>query len=182
MAHEQTLVQYDQIINSCKTIFIKKAADYGTSWRVLRPISVTDQIMIKALRIRNIQETGTQKVEDKIDSEYKGIINYGIIALIQFALPADDHWELGPEETEQWYDKQVAEVRGLMQNKNHDYGEAWRMMSGQSFVDLILSKLQRIRNIIANEGKTQVSEGMEANFADIINYAIFALIRMDEMN
>lgn len=180
MAQKETLAQYDPIITGCKDIFLKKTEDYGTSWRVLRPISVTDQIMIKALRIRNIQETGLQKVEDKMDGEFRGIVNYGIIALIQLQLPSEEQWELPVIEAEKRYDEQVAGIRRLMLDKNHDYGEAWRQMSQQSFVDLILSKLQRIRRIIANEGKTKISEGMESNFADIVNYAVFALILMEE--
>lgn len=179
MPQKETLAQYDCIITGCKDIFLKKTEDYGTSWRVLRPISVTDQIMIKALRIRHIQETGSQKVEDKIDAEFRGIINYGIIALIQLSLPPEDRWELSLPEAEESYDRQVTEIRNLMINKNHDYGEAWRQMSEQSFVDLILSKLQRIRMIIANQGRTKISEGIESNFADIVNYAVFALILME---
>ncbi|MGH2642470.1 MAG: DUF1599 domain-containing protein [Chitinophagaceae bacterium] len=173
---EETNVQFDQIIAKCKDIFLKKSQDYGTSWRVLRPISITDQIMIKALRIRNIQETGFQKIEDKTEDEFQGIINYGIIGLIQKQLPADDNWDLDIQEAEKWYDKEVWEVRKLMQHKNHDYGEAWRQMSLESLVDLILSKLQRIRQILRNKEKTIVSEGVEANIMDIINYAVFALI------
>lgn len=173
---EDTNAQFDHIIAACKDVFLKKSQDYGTSWRVLRPISITDQIMIKALRIRNIQETGSQKISDKTEDELCGIINYGIIALMQQRLPADDDWELNVKDVEVYYDEEVNEVRGLMQNKNHDYGEAWRQMSEESLVDLILSKLQRIRQILKNEGKTLVSEGIEANIMDIINYAVFALI------
>lgn len=177
---EETNAQFDHIISICKDIFLKKSQDYGTSWRVLRPISITDQIMIKALRIRNIQETGLQKIADKTEDEFRGIINYGIIALIQQHLPSDDNWELEVQEVEKWYDKEAKEVRKLMQSKNHDYGEAWRQMSMESFVDLILSKLQRIRQILKNKGKTLVSEGIEANIMDIINYAVFALILEEE--
>jgi hypothetical protein len=180
MSLEKTLDQYDRVVAACKDIFIKKSRDYGTSWRVLRPVSIADQIMIKALRIRNIQETGIQKIDDKAEEEFRGIINYGVIALIQEKLPADDRWDLPPDEVEKWYDATIAEVRTLMQNKNHDYGEAWRQMSQESFVDLILSKLQRIRMIIRNEGKTTVSEGIASNIMDMINYAIFALIQGDE--
>ncbi|TAM94792.1 MAG: DUF1599 domain-containing protein [Chitinophagaceae bacterium] len=177
---EDTNAQFDHIIAACKDVFLKKSQDYGTSWRVLRPISITDQIMIKALRIRHIQETGSQKIADKTEDEFRGIINYGIIALIQQTLPADDDWELNVEDVEIYYDEKVNEVRHLMQNKNHDYGEAWRQMSEESLVDMILSKLQRIRQILKNKGKTLVSEGIEANVMDIINYAVFALILEEE--
>lgn len=179
---DDTNAQFGHIIAKCKDIFLKKSQDYGTSWRVLRPVSIADQIMIKALRIRNIQETGSQKIADKTEDEFRGIINYGIIALIQQQLPADDDWELNVQDVERYYDKEVSEVHRLMQNKNHDYGEAWRQMSLESLVDLILSKLQRIRQILKNKGKTLVSEGIEANMMDIINYAVFALILEEEKN
>lgn len=181
MGQTETLRQYDQELIACRNIFVDKVGDYGTSWRVLRPISITDQIMIKALRIRNIQETDTQKIADKIEDEFRGIINYGIIARIQLSMPVDTQWELTQEEATHAYDDKASTVRQLMQDKNHDYGEAWRQMSQQSFVDLILSKLQRIRQIIAQDGKTRVSEGMDANFADIVNYAVFALIQISEI-
>jgi hypothetical protein len=173
---QQTIDQYNAVLVSCKDIFLKKSRDYGTSWRVLRPVSITDQIMIKALRIRHIQQTGVRRIEDRPEDEFRGIVNYGIIALIQQDLPADDRWELAAEESSAWYDSKVKEVRSLMEKKNHDYGEAWRQMSQQSFTDLILSKLQRIRHILRHDGKTLVSEGISSNFMDIINYAVFALI------
>lgn len=180
MTEPQTIAPYNRVMEENKEIFLKKSMDYGTSWRVLRPISITDQIMIKALRIRHIQQTGLQKVADTLEGEYGGIINYGIIALIQEELPQDDHWELSVEEAERRYDRKVDDIRLLMQNKNHDYGEAWRQMSPESFVDLILSKLQRIRQMIKHQGKTLVSEGMTSNFMDIVNYAAFALITQAE--
>lgn len=173
---QQTIDQYDAVLVSCKDIFLKKSRDYGTSWRVLRPVSITDQIMIKALRIRHIQQTGVRKVEDRQADEFRGIVNYGIIALIQEDLPADEDWELQPEQASRYYDEKAGEIRRLMEDKNHDYGEAWRQMSQESFTDLILSKLQRIRQILRHEGKTLISEGISANFMDIVNYAIFALI------
>jgi hypothetical protein len=175
-----TLAQYREVVNQCKELYVKKAQDYGTSWRVLRPISIVDQLYIKAWRIRQIQETGNQKIADSIESEFVGIVNYGIIALIQAALPADADTELSGEKAKELYEAHACEVENLMQQKNHDYGEAWRAMSQQSFVDLILVKLLRIRQILANDGKTIVSEGMDANFIDIVNYAIFALIKMHE--
>ncbi|MHB1923038.1 MAG: DUF1599 domain-containing protein [Chitinophagaceae bacterium] len=175
-----TYHQYNQVIKICKEIFIQKAKDYGTSWRMLRPISIVDQIFIKAQRVRTIQGLGTQRVEDKIDNEFKGIVNYGIIALIQSELGNDSRIEIALPEMEALYDKKIFEVRELMMAKNHDYGEAWRSMSQESFVDLILVKLLRIRQILQNDGKTLISEGPEANFQDIINYGVFALIKMSE--
>ncbi len=175
-----TLSQYRGVVNQCKELYVKKAQDYGTSWRVLRPVSLVDQLYIKAWRIRQIQESGNQKIADSIESEFIGIVNYGIIALIQAALPADAEIELSGTEAKNLYETYALEIENLMLQKNHDYGEAWRAMSQQSFVDLILVKLLRIRQILANDGKTIVSEGMDANFIDIVNYAIFALIKMHE--
>lgn len=159
---------------------MKKASDYGTAWRVLRTISIVDQIFIKAQRIRTIQEKKQQKVADDITAEFKGIINYAVIGLIQLALPADAPEELELQQVAALYDENVSTAKRLMQDKNHDYGEAWRSMSQESFVDLILMKPQRIRQILSNEGKTLVSEGIDANYHDILNYAVFALILMAE--
>jgi hypothetical protein len=175
-----TLHQYHAIIAKCKDLYVKKAADYGTSWRVLRPVSIVDQIYIKAWRIRQIQEMQSQLIDDSIESEFVGIVNYGIIALIQHFLSSDAPIELTAEVAKTYYEQRAEEVKSLMLKKNHDYGEAWRAMSQASFVDLILVKLLRIRQIIANDGAVQVSEGADANFADIVNYAIFALILMNE--
>jgi hypothetical protein len=175
-----TIQQYDEAIKSCRDIFIKKTNDYGTAWRVLRTISVVDQIFIKAKRIRTIQEKQLQKIGDSIASEFKGILNYAVIGLVQLELPADAPEELGVDETARLYDHQVAAAKNLMADKNHDYGEAWRDLSQESFTDLILSKLLRIRQIIANNGKTLISEGIDANYHDIINYAAFALILIGE--
>ncbi|HMU47410.1 MAG TPA: DUF1599 domain-containing protein [Chitinophagaceae bacterium] len=170
--------QYDEAINTCKDIFVKKARDYGTAWRVLRTISIVDQIFIKAQRIRTIQEKKEQKIADDVASEFRGIINYAVIGLIQLDLPEDAPEEMNIDEVSMLYDKKISMAKSLMENKNHDYGEAWRTMSQQSFVDLILMKLQRIRQILNNEGKTLVSEGIDANYVDIINYGVFALILM----
>lgn len=175
-----TLDQYRNVVSRCKDLYVKKAQDYGTSWRVLRSISIVDQIYIKAWRIRQIQELGTQKIGDSIESEFVAIVNYGIIALIQSALVDNTNTELTAREAKNWYELKAKEVEDLMLQKNHDYGEAWRDMSQQSFVDLILVKLLRIKQILANDGQTIVSEGMDANFCDIINYGIFALIKSDE--
>lgn len=171
--------QYEEAVKRCRDIFLKKTRDYGTSWRVLRIISVTDQIFIKAQRIRTIQEKKTQKIGDDIASEFMGIVNYGIIGLIQLDLQAEME-EMDPGEVEQRYQQKYEFTKKLMLDKNHDYGEAWRDMSQESFVDLILMKLQRIRQILQNDGKTLISEGIDANFTDIINYAVFALILMGE--
>jgi Nucleotide modification associated domain 1 len=172
--------QYDQVIHTCKDIFLKKSKDYGTAWRVLRTISIVDQIFIKAQRIRTIQEKKQQKVADDIAGEFKGIINYAVIGLIQLDLKADAPEELELSKVSALYDQYVTNSKKLMQDKNHDYGEAWRSMSQESFVDLMLMKLQRIRQILANDGKTLISEGIDANYNDIINYSVFALILMGE--
>jgi len=175
-----TLLQYNSVLQQCRDLFLKKTEDYGTSWRVLRPVSITDQIFIKAWRIRQIQEKKVQLIADSIESEFVGIVNYGIMALVQEAAAADEDLEWQTGKALAAYDQQAEAVRQLMLQKNADYGEAWRQMSQQSFVDLILTKLLRIRQIIANDGKTVVSEGAAANFSDIVNYAVFALILMQE--
>jgi hypothetical protein len=175
-----TLEQYNKAVAAAKDIFMKKAADYGTSWRVLRPISVADQIYIKARRIRQLQEHEIQMVDDDIPSEFKGIINYAIIGLIQLEIGDEEIETLPLDECESRYDEKVKVVRALMEMKNHDYGEAWREMSQESFADLIMMKIYRMKQIIRNEGKTIMSEGLDANYMDIMNYAIFALILLDE--
>lgn len=177
---KNTEQQYNAAIQQCRELFLKKTADYGTAWRVLRAISVRDQIFIKAQRIRTIQEKGTQKIGDAIHDEFIGILNYAVIGLIQLELPEDAPEELSVEEVAHLYKDKIERAKDLMQNKNHDYGEAWRSMSQESLTDLILMKLQRMRQIISNEGKTMVSEGLDANYFDIINYAVFALIHIQE--
>ena len=175
-----TIQQYDTAVKLCREIFLKKTTDYGTSWRVLRTISVVDQIYIKAKRIRTIQETGSQKIDDDIASEFKGILNYGVVGLMQMELKADEVEDLDVHTVQHLYDKVIANAKALMENKNHDYGEAWRDMSQESFTDLILSKLLRIKQILTNKGQTLISEGIDANYYDIINYAVFALILISE--
>lgn len=175
-----TLDQYHDVRTRCKTLFLQKTADYGTSWRVLRPVSVADQIYIKAWRIRQLQSGAKQLVDDSIESEFIGIVNYGIIGLVQLTLPQDESLELTPEEAGAFYQQQADLVEALMLRKNNDYGEAWRQMAQESLVDLILTKLLRIRQILANDGHTQVSEGIDANLNDIVNYALFALIKIEE--
>lgn len=176
----KTSNQYDTAVASCKDIFMKKMKDYGTAWRILRTSSITDQIFIKAQRIRNIEDKGTQKIHEDIRSEYIGIINYSIIGLIQLELKNDDRMELPAEEVGKLFDKYAKEAKSLMEDKNHDYGEAWRDMRISSLTDLILMKIMRIKQIEDNKGETIISEGIDANFHDMINYANFALIKLNE--
>ena len=173
---DNTNQQYDTAVNSCKEIFIKKTKDYGTSWRVYRTISVVDQIYIKAKRIRTIQEKGKQKINDDVLSEFKGILNYAVIGLIQLDINDDEVEDLPVDLVSKLYDEKIVISKKLMQDKNHDYGEAWREMSQESFVDMILARVLRIKLILANSGTTIMSEGIDANYFDIINYAVFALI------
>jgi hypothetical protein len=175
---ETTAVEYKEIIASCKALFEKKTKDYGTAWRILRLSSITDQIFIKAQRIRSIQEKGVQKVDDPIKDEFTGIINYCILAMIQMQLEKSDKLEIPYEELEPLYDIAVEETFQLLQNKNHDYGEAWREMRVSSITDIILMKLLRVKQIEDNAGKTLVSEGVKANYQDMINYAVFASIKL----
>jgi hypothetical protein len=175
-----TSIQYDNIIKKCRDLFIKKMQDYGTSWRILRLESLTDQIFIKAKRIRSIQESGVNLVGEKSENEFVAIINYGLMALIQCELGEDYNIELSYSKVEEMYDKYATQTKDLMLKKNHDYGEAWRDMRTSSMTDLILQKILRLKQIEDNKGKTLVSEGVEANYSDIINYAIFCLIRLSE--
>jgi len=173
---EKTAIEYKQVISNCKALFAKKTRDYGTAWRILRLPSITDQIFIKAQRIRSIQDKGVQKIGDPISDEFVGIINYCVIALVQLELADSEKTELSFEELEPLYDKVVDETFSLQQDKNHDYGEAWRDMRVSSITDIILMKLLRVKQIEDNQGKTLVSEGVKANYQDMINYAVFALI------
>lgn len=170
--------QYDTVITECKNLFDKKMSDYGAAWRILRLPSLTDQIFIKAQRIRCLQENAIRKVDEGEKSEFIGIINYCIMALIQLELGVVDQPDLSTEEAIILYDKHVMSTKKLMENKNHDYGEAWRDMRISSLTDLILQKLLRVKQIEDNEGATLVSEGIDANYQDMINYAVFALIHM----
>ncbi len=174
-----TADEYKAIIGHCKAIFQKKHQDYGSAWRIMRLPSVTDQIFIKAKRIRAIQENKAQKIADDICSEYIGIINYCIIALIQLSLDEDAPLELPYAPLEEAYDAQVQATLELLIAKNHDYGEAWREMRTSSMTDLILMKLHRVKQIEDNEGKTAISEGVAANYQDILNYSVFCLIKLD---
>lgn len=172
--------QYDAAVQSCREIFLHKIRDYGTSWRILRTSSLTDQIFIKAQRIRTIQETGVSRVEESVADAFRGIVNYAIIALIQLGMRESDPMQLGEKEVMQHFDEQAARIKSLMEAKNHDYGEAWRDMRIASFTDLILMKIMRVKQIEEHEGKTEVSEGPAAHYMDMANYAIFALIKLSE--
>ena len=165
------------MIGKCRELFLKKTIDYGTAWRILRTSSLTDQIFIKAQRIRTLEEKGVNKVGEGIEDEFIGIVNYSIMALVQLELTVSEEQELGTERALFFYDKQIAVTKELMMTKNHDYGEAWRDMRISSFTDLILMKLLRIKQIEDNSGKTLVSEGVDSGYRDIINYAVFALIQ-----
>lgn len=175
-----TSVQYDAAIAVCRDIFSRKLHDYGTAWRAFRSSSLTDQIYIKAKRIRGIQERGSSKVDEGIVPEFMGIINYSVMALVQLELGYTDDHSLKAEQAMKYYDDYIAKAKALMEDKNHDYGEAWREMRISSLTDMIIVKLQRIKQIEDNQGKTIISEGIDANFYDIINYAVFALIRLAE--
>lgn len=177
MAHN-TSSEYDAIVKVCKDIFIKKTKDYGTAWRILRPSSITDQIFIKAQRIRTIEDKKINKVGDDIIGEYIGIINYCIIAMMQLELGTDAPLELNPDDVEITFNQKVRETKDLMLDKNHDYGEVWRDMRVSSLRDLILMKILRVKQIEDNDGKTLASEGVKANYQDMVNYAIFALIKL----
>jgi hypothetical protein len=176
--NDKTAHEYKEVIASCKALFARKTHDYGTAWRVLRIPSITDQIYIKAQRIRSIQEKGVQKVDDPIKDEFVGIINYCIIALIQLKLQGSAKMEMNFEELEPLYDEAANETFDLLQNKNHDYGEAWRDMRVSSMTDIILMKLLRVKQIEDNQGKTLASEGVKANYQDMINYSVFCLIKL----
>jgi len=171
-----TSQEYDKVIATCRTLFINKMKDYGSAWRILRLPSLTDQIYIKAQRIRSLQENEIRKVDEDETGEFIGIINYSIIALIQLELGVADQPDLNSEKATLLYDQKIKATKDLMEAKNHDYGEAWREMRVSSVTDLILQKLLRVKQIEDNKGKTLVSEGIDANYQDMINYSVFALI------
>lgn len=178
---DKTTQQYDTVKSICRDLFSKKMKDYGTAWRILRPKSVTDQIYIKAQRIRSIEEKGVNKVSEDACSEFIGIINYAIMGLIQLEL-GPTGIELSAEQTMELYDKYFTQANLLMQDKNHDYGEAWRNMRISSYTDLILMKINRTKQIENNQGITLASEGINANYLDMINYAVFAMIKIEFEN
>ena len=174
-----TSQEFDKVIAICRDLYSKKMKDYGSAWRILRHPSLTDQIFIKAQRIRSLQENEVRKVDEGESSEFIGIINYSIMALIQLDKGIAEQPDLDVEEAVALYDEKVKLTKDLMENKNHDYGEAWRDMRVSSLTDLILQKILRVKQIEDNKGKTLVSEGIDANYQDMINYAVFALILMD---
>ena len=178
MATHNTVEEFSAVISVCRDIFEKKLKDYGTSWRIMRPSSLTDQIFIKARRIRSLEEKGVEKaaVNEGIEPEFIGIVNYCAIALIQLQLGAGE--PILAEEAIKLYDEQIKKSTALMMNKNHDYDEAWREMRVSSFTDIILQKLMRTKEIEDHHGKTLISEGVDANYMDMINYALFALIKI----
>lgn len=178
MAEHNTEKEFNDAIAECKEVFVKKLKDYGASWRILRPTAVTDQILIKANRIRTLETKKEAMVDEGILPEFKGIVNYGIIGLIQLELGMSDTVDISNEEAIRLYDRFIDQTTKLMLAKNHDYDEAWRLMRISSYTDMILSKLQRIKQIEDNDGKTLVSEGIDANYMDMINYALFALIKL----
>ena len=177
---QKTSEQYNVVVSQCRSLFEKKMSDYGSAWRILRLPSLTDQIFIKAQRIRVMQENDIRKVDEDEIPEFIGIINYSIMALIQLENGVVEQPDLTTEKALEHYDKHISETKLLMENKNHDYGEAWRDMRVSSLTDLIIQKLLRVKQIEDNKGKTLVSEGIDANYQDMINYAVFALIHIDE--
>lgn len=178
-AMPNTVEQFEHVIDICREVFQKKLHDYGASWRVMRPSSLTDQLYIKANRIRNIQMKGLNKVDEGVEPEFIGVVNYGVIALIQLELGVADTPKMETEEALRLYDLKIREAMSLMLDKNHDYGEAWRQMRVSSFADLILTKVFRTKEIEDLGGDTYISEGVDANYMDMINYAIFALIQLN---
>ena len=176
---QQTISEFDAIIKDCRDIFIKKMNDYGTAWRILRISSLTDQIYIKAQRIRSIEDKGRQKIEEDVSNEFIGIVNYAVIGLIQLELGVSNLEEnMEDNEVISIYDNYVSTAKKLMIAKNHDYGEAWRDMRISSLTDLILQKISRVKQIENNKGETLISEGVDANYLDMLNYAVFALIKL----
>jgi hypothetical protein len=176
----KTIEQYKKVIASCRAIFEKKARDYGTSWRIMRISAMTDQIFIKAQRIRTLQQTGESKVGDDVDGEFVAIVNYCVMGLIQLDLGHEEKLDLPLQDTLNLYDAKTNQAFELMMAKNHDYGEAWRDMRISSLTDLIMMKILRTKQIEDNQGKTLISEGIDANYLDMLNYAVFALIKLDE--
>lgn len=177
-----TKQQFEHVIEICRNLFQNKLKDYGAAWRILRPQSVTDQILIKAKRIRSLEEKGVSKVGEGIQPEFIAIVNYGIIGLIQLELGFTDEVDIAPDQVIELYDKHMTITKELMYAKNHDYDEAWRAMRQSSYTDLILTKIYRTKQIEENQGETIVSEGVDANYMDMINYSLFALIKLEYPN
>lgn len=177
---KDTSKQYDSVVKICRELFVNKMKDYGSAWRILRLPSLTDQIFIKAQRIRSLQQNDVRRVDEDEKPEFIGIINYSVMALIQLELGVVNQPDLSAEKAIELFDRKISQTKELMENKNHDYGEAWRDMRVSSLTDLIIQKLLRVKQIEDNKGKTLVSEGIDANYQDMINYAVFALILMEE--
>ncbi|GHT48667.1 hypothetical protein AGMMS49982_00390 [Bacteroidia bacterium] len=175
----KTKEQFECVIGICRNLFEKKLKDYGASWRIMRPQSITDQLFIKAKRIRNIETKGVAKVDEGVEEEFIAIVNYGVIGLIQLELGFADEIDISKEEAIVLYDKHITATKELMYAKNHDYDEAWRGMRVSSYTDFILTKINRTKEIEAHDGKTEASEGIDANYMDMINYALFALIKLE---
>lgn len=175
----ETKEQFEKVISQCRELFAKKLKDYGPSWRIMRPQSITDQLFIKANRIRSLEIKGTSRIDEGIRPEFVAIVNYGIIGLIQLALGFADTTDLSEEEALMLYDKYITETKELMYAKNHDYDEAWRGMRISSYTDLILMKIYRTKQIESHQGRTLVSEGVDANYMDMVNYALFGLIKLE---
>ncbi len=178
----QTSAQFDDAVALCRDVFAKKLNDYGPSWRILRPESVTDQLYIKAKRIRTLQTTGTSAVGEGIFPEFMAIVNYAVIGLIQLSLGVADAKDISPDEAIALYDARIAEAKALMTAKNADYGEAWRLMRVGSYTDFILTKIERVKEIEENQGRTTVSEGIDSNYYDMLNYAVFGIIKLTEQS
>jgi hypothetical protein len=173
----QTSIEFDEVIEQCRNVFVKKNKDYGMSWRIMRISSIIDQIFIKANRIKTIEEKGVQAVDEGVQSEWMGIINYCVMGLIQLN-PSLQNKNISDEELLEWYNQYLVQTKDLMMQKNHDYGEIWRKMLVSTFTDMLLMRVNRMHQIIENKGKTEVSEGIDSNLMDMINYSIFALIRL----
>ena len=174
--------QYDKVIQDCRNIFVKKMKDYGPSWRIMRPQTINDQLFIKAKRIREIETTGVNMVGDSVHDELMAVVNYCVMGLVQLEIGYADAVDMTADAALEYYDKYVQRAKDLMTVKNHDYGEAWRGMLPTSYTDFILTKIERNKSILANNGKTLVSEGADANYFDMLNYAVFGLIKIDEQN
>lgn len=180
MKQHDTNTEFKQAIAECRDIFVKKLKDYGASWRIFRPTSLTDQILIKARRIRSLETKGEAMVDEGIRPEFMGIVNYGVIGLIQLSLGSADIVDISNDRAVELYDRYIGQATQLMLAKNHDYDEAWRLMRISSYTDMVLSKLLRVKQIENNDGSTIISEGIDANYMDMVNYSLFALIKLSE--
>lgn len=179
MTKRDTKTEFEGVLKVCRDIFVKKLKDYGASWRIMRPSSITDQLMIKAMRIRTLEIEGHAMVDEGIRPEFIAIVNYGIVGMIQLEVGFSDNVDMDSDAAIALYDKYAEETKQLMFAKNHDYGEAWRMMRISTYTDLILTKLYRTKQIENNDGKTLISEGIDSNYKDMVNYSVFGLIKLE---